>query len=239
MPIPKPVFTGLLIVATLAAAAGLNMSVLAIGTDGAGSTTVAGAPSEAPDHDGGAATIPTSWAVLDVAAKLEDQLPMATSSDSLSRLPSPSGDTDAEEFSARAALVPTHAADDEWAAPPTSSSGVAPVTRPATDLSTTSIPAAAPPETESSAAEPNRDEQQGSTRYVTYEFEGVASIVVALHGEERIEFWSATPERGWAFEVDEETGSHIKIKFRPSSGGDEAELVLWVDDGEIKVKKEF
>lgn len=52
-----------------------------------------------------------------------------------------------------------------------------------------------------------------STEYLTYTFDGIAEIVIALHDGERMEFWSVVPEPGWSFNVETQTDAKIKIEF--------------------------
>ena len=49
-------------------------------------------------------------------------------------------------------------------------------------------------------------------------FDGVASqIILAVHDGSQLEFWSVTPEPGWAYAV-EQSRNEIEIEFRSTSG---------------------
>jgi hypothetical protein len=74
---------------------------------------------------------------------------------------------------------------------------------------------------------------------VTYEFDGIANIVVALHNGTRLEFWSAATEPGWVFRVDDNGPGKVKVKFMRLSDGEEAEFQVKLDDdGDLDVKME-
>ena len=78
-----------------------------------------------------------------------------------------------------------------------------------------------------------------STEYLTYTFDGVAEIVIAHHDAETLEFWSVTPEAGWAFVVEKDSARKVEVKFRRVSGGEgEAKFVISIEEGEVEVKKE-
>jgi hypothetical protein len=101
-----------------------------------------------------------------------------------------------------------------------------------------------------------------STQYLTYAFDGIAEIVIALHDGERMEFWSVVPEPGWSFNVETQTDARIKIEFgfghddedrdgyeddgyeddddydEHDEDEDEAEFELKLVDGQIRVKTE-
>ncbi|MDH4278742.1 MAG: hypothetical protein OEW83_11750 [Acidimicrobiia bacterium] len=74
---------------------------------------------------------------------------------------------------------------------------------------------------------------------MTIEFDGVADVVIAFHNRSTVEFWSARPEPGWTYMVEEDRPGGVKIKFRPSGDGDEAELSIRPDGGQLRVKKEY
>lgn len=93
--------------------------------------------------------------------------------------------------------------------------------------------------TETSADSSTTSAAIPATEYLTYEFEGVATIIVALHDGQRLEFWSAIPAPGWAFMVEDDEHRKVKLKFRPKRGGDEAEWAVKFDDGRLKVKQEY
>lgn len=121
------------------------------------------------------------------------------------------------------APAPATSAPTASSSPPTAPPSIA-VTRPAT----TSAP----------ATSAGSNTQPPATEYVTIEFTGVADVVIAFHNRSTVEFWAAWPEPGWSYVVEEDRPSGVKIKFRPSSGGDEAELSIRPEGGELRVKKE-
>ncbi|MDH3302863.1 MAG: hypothetical protein OES24_20380 [Acidimicrobiia bacterium] len=136
------------------------------------------------------------------------------------------------------------------AQPPAPGSGPSPAPAPFTSARTAAAPATAP--TSVAATQPATtatsatSETAGSsntrppaTEYVTVEFAGVADVVIAFHDRSTVEFWAAWPEPGWAYMVEDDRPSGVKIKFRPSSGGDEAELSIRPEGGELRVKKEY
>jgi hypothetical protein len=114
--------------------------------------------------------------------------------------------------------------------------------QPAPPTTSTPPPSAAPPPQVS----------RPTTEYLTYAFDGIADIVVALHEGERMEFWSVVPKPGWSFKVETQTETRIKVKFgfgheeEHDDGGDderedreeEAEFELNLVDGRIRVKAE-
>ncbi len=75
---------------------------------------------------------------------------------------------------------------------------------------------------------------------MTYSFDGVATIVVALHDGARLEFWSVNAQSGWSYQVEKDDGRTVKIEFEKESGDDEEEAVFEVkiEDGDLRVKRE-
>ncbi len=78
------------------------------------------------------------------------------------------------------------------------------------------------------------------TEYLTYSFDGVATIVVALHDGDRLEFWSVNAENGWSYQVEKDNGRTVKIEFEKESDGEEEEAKFEVKfkDGDLRVKRE-
>jgi hypothetical protein len=111
---------------------------------------------------------------------------------------------------------------------PVTTAAPAPTSPPATTATTAPAPTTAP----STAPVP-------ATEYLTYGFDGVAEIIVAFHDGERLEFWSAVPDDGWAYMVETNSPSKVEVEFRRVSGGEgEAKFVVKIEDGELEVKKE-
>lgn len=76
------------------------------------------------------------------------------------------------------------------------------------------------------------------TEYLTYEFTGIATIIVALHDQRRLEFWAAAKEPGWVHRVDDDGPRKVKIKFQRLDDGEEAEFEVKFDGGDLEVKQE-
>jgi hypothetical protein len=115
------------------------------------------------------------------------------------------------------------------AAQPTSGQSASPSTvAPSTQPPATAAPPPAPTPTAAPV-----------TEYLTYEFEGIASIIIARHDGRSLEFWSVISEPGWAYLVEDRLGSTVKIKFRPVNGGDEAEFEAKLENGRMKIKREY
>jgi len=122
-----------------------------------------------------------------------------------------------------AAPQPPQAAPPTAAVPPTTPVGGAPTpTAPATTIPqpTTTLPAV-------------------TTQYEFFTFAGVASsIVIAHHDGGSLEFWSAIPEAGWAYVVENPTGSELEIKFRHTQTENEAVFKAHLDGGTISIERE-
>lgn len=127
--------------------------------------------------------------------------------------------------------APAPAAAPPPTAPPTTSAAttVPPTTAaPTTVPPTTAAPTTAAPTT-----------MAGTTEYLTYLFDGVGEIIIADHDHRTLEFWSVTPEPGWAYQVETNSADKVKIEFRRTSGGEgEAEFVVKRENGQLEVKKE-
>jgi hypothetical protein len=135
-----------------------------------------------------------------------------------------------------AAAAPTSpAATTPPTAPAAAPSSTAPATAPPSTAPATSTPSTAAPTT--STAPPTT--AGSTTEYLTYTFDGVAEIVVAYHDGESLEFWSATPEPGWAYMVEKDRADEVELKFRRVSGGEgEAKFKLIRENGQLEVKTE-
>ncbi len=138
----------------------------------------------------------------------------------------------------------------------TTSTQAQPSTSATSSTASPSTTSTAPPTTVASTQAP-----PPSTEYLTYTFDGIAEIVIALHDGERVEFWSVVPEPGWSFNVETQTAAKIKIEFGfghddedddyedddyedddyeddDYEDEDEAEFELKLVDGQIRVKAE-
>ncbi len=249
MPVRNSVLTGALLAGTVAAAAGLNLAVMGLGRTEA---TVA------PSMDDGAATAPTD-AQVELTSTEVDPGPAALAPVLAVGLTAPG--QGAAPGTAAAAADPPSVTPAPTTAVTTSPSDPAPITtggepsasvEPSSAAAMPASPVGAAPtslSTNGASASPTTSGHATtatspstvpvSTEYLTYEFEGVASIVVALHDGRRLEFWSVTAEDGWAFLVEDRGPTKVKIKFRPARGGDEAEFELTFDDGRLKAKREY
>lgn len=268
MPIPPRVTTLAMISATVVTAVGLNLTVMQRTADSGGAVTAsagaastAGDPATAPVAPVDAALAPAAevptgspdgagnGAALDVAARfaLEPSVadPASAASAALDPLstgsPTSAPASSAPSIGAPATVEPSTPASavPTPSSPPASASSTParPASTPATappSVAATQPATTAPPTTRSgsSAAPP-------STEYVTIEFDGVADVVIAFHDRSTVEFWAAWPEPGWTYMVEDDSPRGVKIKFRPSGDGDEAELSIRPDGGELRVKKEY
>ena len=78
-----------------------------------------------------------------------------------------------------------------------------------------------------------------ATEYLYYSFSGVAStIIVANHGGSSLQFWSASTEPGWVYNVEKATGSEITVKFFKPENGDEGQFTAKLEGGNVKIEKE-
>lgn len=164
--------------------------------------------------------------------------------------PTPVADHPASPIAVNAARpVPVAAAAPTSAAPvaPPIPGPAPPPTQPATSTPATTITpptTAAPPSTSPSTsttlpAAATTTAPEVATLYRTVDFEGVAQVVIADHGDGTIEFWSCTPAPGWAYRVEDDGPTTVKVKFQPTSGGDEAELeIRRRADGSLSVQQE-
>ncbi|MCP3991097.1 MAG: hypothetical protein GY724_18630 [Actinomycetia bacterium] len=83
--------------------------------------------------------------------------------------------------------------------------------------------------------------QTDSTEFLTYEFEGVATIIIALHDGDTLELWTVARQPGWVSRVEKDEPDKVKVKFMRLSDGNEAEFEVKFDkenEGELKVKME-
>ena len=106
---------------------------------------------------------------------------------------------------------------------------------PTTPAPTTAAPTTEPPTT----IAPTQPSPGVNTEYLTYQFSGVASIVIAVHDGETLKFWSATKEPGWVHRVDDDGPGKVKVKFLRLADEEEAEFEVSFEDGELKVKQEL
>ncbi len=206
-------------------AAGLNLTVMNIGAGPINETPEIALPATLGDPEVRQVLVDVPVPVREVDAPVSSA-PNASAA-SAAAAPLPAAPPPAATPAPASAPPATTPAPTAPTAPPTTA---APATTspPATTATTAAAPSTAP----STAPAP-------TTEYLTYSFDGVAQIVIAYHEGERLEFWSATPEDGWAYEVEKDRADHVEIKFRRVSGGEgEAKFELIREDGELEVKKE-
>ena len=212
-------------------AAGLNLTVMNIGARPIDATPEIASPATLGDPE-------VRQVVVDVPVPVREVDPSVSSA--------------ADASAALAAAAPVPVAPVAPSAPASTPSAPAPVPAPvpiapASTAPTSTAPAsssapatAAPPST--TAATPSTAPSSvpaPTTEYLAYGFDGVAEIVVAFHDGQRLEFWSATPEEGWAYMVEKNRANKIEVEFRRVSGGEgEAKFELILEDGELEVKKE-
>ena len=258
MPIPSRAVTVAAVAATILTAAGLNLSVMSIGR-------VDGAAAVGGDQSVSAELVDvelTAAAEPDPAVADESQVPQEHVLDVIARL---SADSSAPSGRSTGSLASSsddgdhgdgghddgdgeHRQDDSAPVSSTQPSSTPIETTVTARATTTTRPpstaatrppstAATPAPTVASTMAP--ESAPVHTDYLTYDVRGVAVVVIALHNGKRLEFWSADPQPGWEYRVDEVEDDLVKIKFRPANEGDEAEFVVKIqDDGEIKVKME-
>ena len=93
------------------------------------------------------------------------------------------------------------------------------------DTTTTSVPASVPASTASDASE---------TR--TIDAAGAGTVVVAREGNQ-LTLLSATPDPGWAVEVEQGAGAEIEVDFRRD--GQRVQVNVEVEDGAIRERVRF
>lgn len=244
MPVRTTVATASLLVATLATAAALNLAVMGLGRsdDGAAAQTdPAEDVASLPEETSGISQVElTSAAVTPIAAPVPV---LAVGVASPTDAP-----TQSEPAAPTVAAAPTTEAPGTSALPatqdPTTSatrstgaSADTSVARPT--VPTTAAPTTPPTDRPSTSPTTVTPTTATVTEYLTYEFEGIASIIVALHDGERLEYWSVAPEPGWVFLVEDRGPREVKVKFRPAKGGEEAEFEVKFDGDRLKVKREY
>jgi hypothetical protein len=104
----------------------------------------------------------------------------------------------------------------------------------------TQFPATQPPTTQPPPTQPPANQPPATqTEYLTYEFDGIADIVIARHDGDRLEFWSVARAPGWVSRVDDNGPGKVKVKFMRLADGEEAEFEVKVgSDGDLDVKME-
>ena len=193
-------------------AAGLNLSVLSLGDATAGEIPAAPATSTEPS-------------VIQVEVDVTIPAIPTTTPAAPAAAPTPAPSAAPPQIvyvQVPAAPAPTQAPTTQ---PPTTPTSPAPTT--------TSAPATAAPTTPTTAGP--------VTEYLYYDFEGVASeIIVAFHDDRALEFWSATPDPGWSFQVEKDSARKVEVKFRRVEGAEgEAKFELTLEDGDLRIKKEL
>jgi len=219
-PVSSSIKYGAVLLAVAGTAAGLNLSVMTLdnqaSVEALESTSAAAAPSTEPE---------ILRVVVDVPV-----LEQPTSADSVVVANETGQAATAATQASRPAPSPSPQPAPAPSQPPTTA---APTTAPATsaDSATTTAAPVTTSQTPASSAP--------VTEYLTYEFEGVADLVIAYHQGQSLEFWSVTPEDGWAYQVEKNRPDHVEVKFRRVSGSEgEAKFELIQKNGELIVKKE-
>jgi hypothetical protein len=230
-----------MLVGTVATAAGLNLSVLALDDGPDATTSTGGGAADALGAPPDPATI-AGGSPRPVASLVGDPVE-----------PEPAVVVVAADTTVAGQPTPTApAASDPTSATGSSVAGTAPVTATITPSptapSTKDVPAVAAP-TASAAAPPSTRRPTTATtsrstttaepvERITDQFRGVATIEVAVHGGDRLELLSVEPVGGMAYRVDGETPTSIEIVFRPTGGGEEAEWHIRLEDGQPRIDKE-
>ncbi len=224
---------GSLILGVAGAAAGLNLSVLALQPE------VPGSPEQVSMvADGDPEVIQVEVDVPVPVGQLADEETMEDPETVVAGATAPAtGPVMTPVRGVNPAPAPAAPSATPAAGVPTSppTTGAAPTpTNPPTTLPPTTAPTSPPTTTATTQAGP-------VTEYLSYSFDGVASIVIALHDGERLEFWSVNAQSGWAYQVEKDDGHTVKIEFEKESGGEEQEAVFEVkiEDGGLRVKKEL
>lgn len=240
---PKFFSTGLLILATVSTAAGLTSRVLALDDP----------PSEPTGE------LADSSLVTEGASTVGDQVSTVDSA----TLPPPDGRTtspEAGEVTAVQTGEPGEAVTAQAGTASTPGSGQAgPASEAVAQSGASSAPSAATSPTQTAprttrtttrtpatTARPTRSSPNSSsgvkTTYETVEISGRGEVVVAIHepatGSPTLEFWSAKPEPGWAYLLEDRSSTSFKIKFRPKSGGDEDEIRFRLRDGQLEIDRD-
>ena len=239
MPIPNTVRTASMIGATAVVALSLNLGVLHLDD----ATTAGGAQAVAASAGQSSPTTPvppTESAPLDPTGLVS----RPTVGDTNNRVPVPpaAGAYPAGADGGVGQAVPSAG----QATPAASATSVTAIQAPPTPSVTTVAagePSAAAPMPPTAVTAPSDDRAPQTAapaiEYLRYEFRGIASIIIARHGGGDLEFWSASPEPGWVFRVDDDRPDKVKITFRPADGGDEAEFEVKSENGELKVEQEY
>ena len=215
MPIPLGTQTVAMIVGTVLAATGLNLGVLSLdegipAVETAEPVSVEPNTSTRPEAPG----VPSSTAALTPAAPdvSDASLPTNGQSDDPDRYV-PESET-GQDQEPEPSDAPTSTNPMPTGSQPTTTAGLPPT-------------AAAPTST-----------PETQTEYLTYDFTGIATIMVALHDGDRLEFWSVTTNPGWVYRVDDDGPNKVKVKFQRLSDGEEAEFEVKLKGGDLKVKQE-
>ncbi len=225
--LPLSFQTGTLVLGVVGTTVGLNLSVMAIGRD-------------APDP------IPEQLALV-AAEEAGDPEVMQVTID----VPLPAAETVPATATARAT---TPAIAGQPQSQPATPWPTAPPPPPLTAAPTTPVPTVAPTAAPTAPAptlpptttvppppttQPETTVPPSVTEYLTYTFDGVADIVIAFHDGQELEFWSVSPEPGWAYQVEKNKATIVEVKFRRMSGDEgEAKFELELKEGQLEVKKE-
>ena len=231
--LPDSVKSGSVLFGIACAAVGLNLSVMSLGVESTPTEVAATVSATTGEPE-------VRQVVVDVpvpAPASVTDTPASIPSGQAAALPAPAAPL-AQAPVVQPAAPPSIAATAPPAPPstatapnPTTGSTFPPSTAaPTTTPVVTTVPTTAAPIPTTSAV---------TTEFLTYQFDGVATIVIAFHDGQALEFWSATPEPGWGYMVEKSESDEVELKFRRTSGGEgEAKFELTNKNGELKVKKE-
>ena len=226
MTLPVTPQTAAMIAGTIVAAAGLNLGVMSLGKPE--STTEVIVADEAPAAPDEATITSAEPAPASVAPAPGSEAQPATSAGIDSRPVDSESDEEYEEYEDS----DESSSEDDDPQPTTTSSLSPTVTTP---TSTVGEPTASESPTTS---ETPTSEAAVSTEFLTYEFQAIATIIIALHDGMQLEFWSAMPEPGVVYQVERDQPDKIKVKFLRLANGQESEFEVKFKDGELDVKME-
>ncbi len=222
----------MLIIGTIGAAVGLNLSVMSLGEPPATVAAQSDAPVESEVLAAGAEN-GQDGAPLDAATPggAAAELPMADSASS----------TEVPATQVPATGAPADPTATTKVADPTAT-GIPPTSAPAGTAAATSTSTPRPPATATTGPtpKPSPTTAPGETEFLYYEWAGIASqIVIAVHDGTSLEFWSVTPASGWQARVLTDSPSRVSIRFRPAGEGDEGTWEITMQGGQPRIKKEF
>ncbi len=232
--------TGALALGVVGTAAGLNLSVMAIGRDASERVPEQLAAVASAQDSGDPEVMQITVDVPVPAAETIPDTAIAQSAVPAQATP-PAPTTPPQTNPAPAAPWPTvPPLPVPTAAPTAPAPTAAPTNSPTTPAPTASPATTVPPPSTTPTTSSETTVPPTLTEYLTYTFDGVAGIVIAFHNGEELEFWSASPESGWGYQVEKNEADVVEIKFRRVVGEEgEAKFKLSLDNGELEVKKEY